>query len=117
MGGSLSVNQTALLAYPTEIVPTPQEARGRLEAMLGDLVDQWEEDGGGAAEMSRQNLPSLSQVDEVNGLVLVQTPEASRLLSLIDWKSSQLLQPPPELLEAMEELSLLTALEALSDLS
>ena len=111
----LSPGQETLLTFKSETDLSKDKVYQLLEDRLQSLVDDDRENGGSPESLAGQLLPSLEGVPEVTGALLVQTEEASSLLSKVDWDRSGPRSLSPQQEESMQEMSLLPALEALQD--
>ena len=111
---SLSEGQASLLTFKSEVDLTEERVYQLLEDRLDSLVEKDLENGGSPESLAEQLLPSL-QGQPLTGALLVQTEEASQLLSKVDWDRSQPRPLSPQEEESLSEMSLLEAMEALQD--
>ena len=112
----LTENQVALLTFPSEMQFSRQQVERLLEDRFEDLIEEDKELGGVPEETAAQLLEELEGIRNLSPLVLSQTSQWSRLFQAVDWKASQPVTLTPDREEMVSSLTLLTGLEALSDL-
>lgn len=103
---------TLLATFPSSRKIDPQEIPFLLENEFDRLIEESREQGMFPETFAREILNLDS--DRLTGSQVMQTSQAELLLSMLDYRSTDLMQLPEEQLDQMESLSLLTALEALS---
>ena len=112
----LTENQVALLTFPSEMQFSRPEVEQLLEDRFEDLIEEDKSMGGVPEETAAQLLEDLEGIRALSPEVLAQTPQWHLLLESVDWKASRPVELTPDREEMVENLTLLTGLEALSDL-
>ena len=102
----------ALGTFPSNRAVKPEEILDLLEARINGLIRDSRSQGLDPDQMARELL-SLD-AKEVTGALVMETDQAFQLQMMLDYNGAELTELPQEQAEAMESLSFLTVLEALS---
>lgn len=102
----------ALGTFPSNRAVNSEEILDLLEARINGLINDSRSQGLDPDQMARELLDL--EAKEVTGALVMETDPAFQLQMMLDYSGAELTELPQEQLEAMESLSFLTVLEALS---